>query len=79
MDRNVRRLCVLREAHRRTLHAIIPDHVTNLLRKRCINDPNDADDEFEGTQSQQSYVFGENRPIPVKITVCIPNLTLFLE
>ncbi|XP_025196837.1 uncharacterized protein LOC112595752 [Melanaphis sacchari] len=68
VDRNVRRLCVLREAHRRTLHAVIPDHVTNLLRKRCINDPNDADDEFEGTRRQQNYVFGENRSIPIRTT-----------
>jgi len=73
----MRRLCVLREAHRRTLHTIIPDHVTNLLQKRCINDPNDADDEFEVTQHQQNYVFGENRPIPIRTTVSILNYKLF--
>jgi len=69
---------VLREAHRRTLNTIIPDHVANLLQKRFINDPNDADDEFEVTQHQQNYVFGENRPIPIRTTVSILNNTLFL-
>jgi len=62
---------VLREAHRRILHAIVPDHVADLLRKRCSNDANDADDECEGTPHQQNYIYGENRPIPMRTTVNI--------
>lgn len=63
VDRDLRRLRVLREAHRRTLHAIVPDHVATLLRRSCRNDANDADDECERTQHQQNYGFGETRPI----------------
>lgn len=66
VDRDMRRLCVLREAHRRTLHAVIPDHVANLLRQRFSNDPNDADDECEGTQHQQNYVLGGTRLMPMR-------------
>lgn len=76
MDRDVRRLRVLREAHRRTLHAIVPDHVATLLRRSCSNDANDADDECERTQHQQSYGFGETRPI--RTTVSILKFQLYI-
>lgn len=67
----MRRLCVLREAHRRILHAIVPDHVSNLLRQSCCNDANDADDECEGTPHQQNYIIGETRPTPMRTSVNI--------
>lgn len=65
----MRRLCVLREAHRRTLRAIIPDHVANLLQQSRINDNNDGDDECEATQDQQNNIFKRTRPISMRINV----------
>lgn len=73
----MRRLGVLCTAHRRTLRAVIPDHVANSLRKSCGGDINDVDVECKETRQRQNYVTTNTRPIPLTIIVKIINYKYF--
>jgi len=72
IDRNVRRLDVLRAAHQRTLHAIMPDYVAHLLRNSCTNNSNDVN-LYEEIQEQQNNVSSDTRMIPMTLTVSTFN------
>lgn len=71
-DRDIRRLNVLRTAHRRTLRTIIPDHVADSLQKTYNNDANDVDEELGGTWHNQSRTI-DNQPVPIAVNVNILN------
>lgn len=62
----MRRLGVLCTAHRRTLHAVMPDHVVHLLRNTC-GDANDANGLCQGTLQRQNNISPDLQPIPVNI------------
>lgn len=64
MDRDIRRLGVLRAAHRRTLHAIVPDHVANSLRKIY-----NSDKDYGRTLRELNIISSDNQPIPVNHSV----------
>lgn len=64
----VRRLSVLRKARQRTLHAFLPDHVTNLLQVSCQgSNVNVTDDLCNGIQ-QQNF-FNDTQSMPMTFTV----------
>lgn len=60
----MRRLGVLCTAHRRTLHAVMPDHVVRLLRNNC-GDANDANGLCQGTLQHQNNISPDLQSIPV--------------
>lgn len=77
MDCNERRLCVLRMAHRRTLHSFIPDHVVHSLQCSFQNDDvNLTVNLHEGVQ-QNNKVFIDPRLMPM--TVVVSNLKFKLN
>ncbi|VVC26042.1 Hypothetical protein CINCED_3A010240 [Cinara cedri] len=69
IDRDMRRLNVLRVAHRRTLHTIIPDHVADLLRKTYSGDANDSDEGCNDTWNKQSRITN-SQPEPIVVNNC---------
>jgi hypothetical protein len=66
MDREYRRLGVLRVAHRRTLHAIVPDHVANSLQK-IYSDTKNVD--YGRTRRELNLISADNQPIPMNHSV----------
>lgn len=70
----MRRLGVLCTAHRRTLRAVVPDHVANSLRKSCGGEINDVDAENKETRQRLNYVTTNTRPIPLTIIVRIVKI-----
>lgn len=66
MDREYRRLGVLRAAHRRTLHAIVPDHVTISLQK-IYSDSKNVD--YGRTRRELNLISTDNQPIPMNHSV----------
>lgn len=68
---------MLRTAHRRTLRAVMPDHVAHMLRSSYISNANDADNLCEETQRRQNNVSTDTQLIPVTITVSTFNHEMY--
>lgn len=77
INRDMRRLDVLRTAHRRTLHAVMPDHVAHMLRNSCISNRNDTKNLCEEIQQRQNNVSTDTQLIPVTITVSTFNHKMY--
>lgn len=71
MDRDMRRLDVLRTAHRRTLHAIMPDHIAHTLQNSCDSIVNNANSLSGRTLHRQNNVPSSTQPTLLTINVSI--------
>lgn len=69
MDRDIRRLGVLRAAHQRTLHAIIPDHVAYSLQKIYNSDTKNVDRDYGRTLRELNIISADSQPIPMNHSV----------
>lgn len=56
MHRDVRRLGVLRAAHKRTLFATIPNYVADSLQKSCSSDVSIIDKELRDIQQSKNNI-----------------------
>lgn len=68
----MRRLKVLRAAHRRTLRTIVPDHVADSLRENYSEDTNNSNEEPNVTWHKQSRAT-DIRPVPIAVNVSVLN------
>lgn len=73
MDRDMRRLDVLRTAHRRTLHAIMPDHIAHSLQNSCDSNVNNVNSLCGRTLHKQNNVPSSIQPKLLTINVSIIN------